>query len=136
MIDQVALRRHPRRGAFVESSLSLAETRTSLADQRTVLAQERTFAAWLRTALAYIGGGLALAKVGWERNDLWIAHAIALVLVTTGALIHGHSVMSARRWYVMEEKQMGTPWLYWVLFPVGFIAAAGALVLVVYEAWS
>lgn len=127
---EVALERHLRRRRLVESSLKLAETRTSLADQRTELARERTFAAWLRTTLAYIGGGLALAKVGWERQDLWVARAIALVLVTTGALIHAHSVRSAHHWYATEGQRGKLPWLLWVLFPVGFIAAAGAIVLV------
>lgn len=128
--ETVALRGNPQGRGLVESSLRLAETRTTLADQRTVLARERTFAAWLRTTLAYIGGGLALAKVGWERQDLWVARAIALVLVVTGALIHGHSVMSAYRWYSTEGTQGKIAWLFWVLFPVGFLAAAGAMVLI------
>jgi putative membrane protein len=114
----------------VQPSLSLAKTRTSLAGQRTDLARERTFAAWLRTTLAYLGGGLGLAKIGWEREDLWVARVIALLLVSTGALIHGHSVLSVRRWHLMDGGQVAIPWLFWVLLPVGFLAALGAVALI------
>lgn len=115
----------------------MAEVRTDWAKERTLLAQERTFSAWGRTGTATLGIGLAIARLlgGAEVSSPWIARAVGVAMILTGATIFVVGFLSYRKVLrKMGEESVGGLSLKVVgLVTLGLLFSAALALLLVFE---
>lgn len=115
----------------------MAAVRTDWAKERTLLAQERTFSAWGRTGTAAMGIGLAIARLlgGADVSRPWLARAVGVVMILTGATIFVVGFMSYRKVLKkMGEESVGGLSLKVVgLVTFGLMFSAVLALLLIFE---
>ncbi len=113
----------------------LAEDRTDWAMERTLLAKERTFSAWGRTGISAMVAGIGIARFLTSVESPWVARALGMILVATGAAIYIIGFLSYyKALKKLSEKGIrnSSIWIIGII-TIGLLVSAGLAFLLLFQ---